>query len=91
MNTYIELDTNSIMGEEIRKTIDVLSDMLRHHPLTEEESECLDMARFYLSRVNRAMVFQLKVRKEDDEKEEAKDSHAEYWNSIGEMKEGDEK
>jgi hypothetical protein len=45
------------MGEEIRKTIDVLSDMLVHHPLTEEESECLDMARFYLSRVNREMLF----------------------------------
>lgn len=70
MNTYIELDTNSIMGEEIRKTIDVLSNMLVHHPLTEEESECLDMARFYLSRVNRAMIFQLKVRKEDDVKKE---------------------
>lgn len=70
MNTYIELDTNSIMGEEIRKTIDVLSDMLVHHPLTEEESECLDMARFYLSRVNRAMIFKLKIRKEDDMNEE---------------------
>lgn len=57
MKGYIKLKVNSIMGEEIRKTIDVLNDMLVHHPLTEEESECLDMARFYLSRVNREMLF----------------------------------
>ena len=57
MNGYIKLKVNSVMGEEIRKTIDVLSDMLVHCPLKEEESECLDMARFYLSRVNREMLF----------------------------------
>ena len=57
MNGYIKLKVNSVMGEEIRKTIDVLSDMLVKHPLKEEESECLDMARFYLSRVNREMIF----------------------------------
>lgn len=57
MYGYIKLKVNSVMGEEIRKTIDVLNDMLIHHPLTEEESECLDMARFYLSRVNREMIF----------------------------------
>ena len=54
---YIKLKVNSVMGEEIRNTIDVLSDMLVHHPLKEEETECLDMARFYLSRVNREMLF----------------------------------
>lgn len=57
MNGYIRLKVNSVMGEEIRKTIDVLSDMLVKHPLKEEESECLEMARFYLSRVNRETIF----------------------------------
>lgn len=57
MNGYIKLKVNSVMHEDIRKTIDVLNDMLLHHPLKEEEHECLDMARFYLSRVNREMNF----------------------------------
>ena len=59
MSEYIKLTVNAVMGEEIRKTIEILSYMLIHHPLTEEESECLDMARFYLNRVNREMVFHM--------------------------------
>lgn len=65
MNKYIELTVNAIMGEEIKATLNMLDKIIAHHPLTEEESECLDMARFYLSRVNREMIFHTKERQSE--------------------------
>lgn len=62
---YIELTVNATMKEEVKVTLNMLNEIIAHHPLTEEEAECLDMARFYLSRVNREMLYHTKERQSE--------------------------